>query len=71
MSETPISRIPGMRLEEGLAGELGRMIGSTLKIARTKGGDYRTAWGVKTDVGLGRVVMSIVTEATRRKSRGA
>ena len=61
----------GMRTDEKLAGELGRMIGSTLKIVRTKGGDYRTAWGVKTDVGLGRVVMNIIEEATRRTSRGA
>lgn len=58
-----------MRVNEKMAGELGRMIGSTLKIARTNKGDYRTAWGVKTDVGLGKMVMNIVEEATRRTER--
>jgi hypothetical protein len=49
-----------------LAKEIGQMIGSTLNIARTPMNNYRTEWGVKTDEGLGRVVLSIIAEATVR-----
>lgn len=46
--------------------ELGQMIGQILNLRQTPNGHYKTRWGTKSSIGLGKLVLHVMREAEQR-----
>lgn len=57
-------RYPAEPINDEQAGRAGRAIAILLHLKRDRDGRYATAWGTKTDVGLGHTIARILSEKT-------